>query len=93
MPSQYRLKPNPRLRQDIRVVPPRIKADLIAIVDDLVNDPHPSNAEELRDHLKGIYKITVDGWRIFYTVNEADKTVFVVRIKRRTPNTYTSLFE
>ncbi len=93
MPNLYRLRPNPRLRQDMRLVPARIKADLIAMVDDLVNDPYPLNAEELRDHLSGIYKIKVDGWRIFYTVNETDKTVFVIRIKRRTPDTYTSIFE
>lgn len=93
MQNAYRLRPNPKLRSDLRLVPPRIKAEVIAIIEDLVYDPYPLNAEELRDHYRGIYKIKVDGWRIFYTVNETDKTVFVVRVKRRTPDTYTSLFE
>jgi mRNA-degrading endonuclease RelE of RelBE toxin-antitoxin system len=93
MQNVYRLKPNPRLRADLRLVPPRIRADVIAIIDDLVYDPYPPTTEELRDHYQGIYKIKVDGWRIFYTVNESDKTIFIVRIKRRTPDTYNSLFE
>ncbi|MEZ4860923.1 MAG: type II toxin-antitoxin system RelE/ParE family toxin [Caldilineaceae bacterium] len=93
MRNRYRLRPNPRLRADLRLVPSRIKADVIAVIEDLAYEPYPPNAEELRDHYRGIYKIKVDGWRIFYTVNEVDKTVFIVSIKRRTPDTYTSLFE
>jgi mRNA-degrading endonuclease RelE of RelBE toxin-antitoxin system len=77
----------------MRLVPARIKHEVIAIIDDLVHDPYPPQAEELRDHYSGIYKIKVDGWRIFYRVYEIDKTVFLVSIKRRTPDTYTSLFE
>lgn len=77
----------------MRVVPERIKNDLIVAIDDLAGDPYPPQAEELRDHYRGVYKIKIDGWRIFYTVNETDKVVFLVSIKRRTPDTYTSLFE
>ncbi len=77
----------------MRLVPARIKSDLIAAIDDLAHDPYPPQAEELRDHYQGIYKIKIDGWCIFYRVNETDKTVFLVSIKRRTPDTYTSLFE
>ena len=93
MANQYRLKVSPRIRQDMRLVPSRIKADVIAIIDDLVYDPYPPQAEELRDHYRGIYKIKVDGWRIFYTVSDSDRTILLVSIKRRTPDTYTSLFE
>ncbi len=93
MASQYRLKINPRIRQDMRLVPARIKADVIAAIDDLINDPYPPQAEELRDHYRGIYKIKIDGWRIFYTVDEADKSIFLVNVQRRTLDTYTSLFE
>ena len=77
----------------MRLVPDRIKNDVIATIDDLIHDPYPPQAEELRDHYQGIYKIKINGWRVFYTVNETDKIVFLVSIKRRTPDTYTSLFE
>jgi mRNA-degrading endonuclease RelE of RelBE toxin-antitoxin system len=46
--------------------------------------------EELRDQYRGIWKIKIDGWRIFYRVNEVEKVVTVIAIKRR--NTYTSIF-
>ena len=77
----------------MRLVPERIRQDVITAIDDLTDEPYPPQAEELRDHYRGIYKIKIDGWRIFYTVNENDKTILLVSVKRRTPDTYTSLFE
>lgn len=68
-------------------------AAVVTAIDDLIYDPYPPQAEELCDHDRGIYKIKNDGWRIFYTVDEADKSIFLVSVKRRTPDTYTSLFE
>jgi mRNA-degrading endonuclease RelE of RelBE toxin-antitoxin system len=49
-------------------------------------------AEELRYQYRGIWKIKIDGWRIFYRVDEVEKVVTVIAVKRRNPNTYTSIF-
>ena len=63
-----------------------------AAINDLRNEPFPADAEELRDHFSTVWKIKIDGYRIFYRVKEEDQTVVVHNVKRRDRNTYTSVF-
>lgn len=88
----YALKRLPRVRRQLRQVPDRIAGEVQAIILALQDDPYPPNAEELLDQYKGIWKIKIDGWRIFYRVNEAEKVVTVIAVKPRDRNTYISLF-
>jgi mRNA interferase RelE/StbE len=88
----YQLKRLPRVQEQLRQVPDRIRQDVNRMILDLQDEPYPPNAEELRDHYRGIWKIKVDGWRIFYRISESDQTVTVIAIKRRDRNTYTSIF-
>ena len=88
----YELKRLPRVRRQLRQVPERIAGEVRAIILALQDDPYPPNAEELRDQYQGIWKIKIDGWRIFYRVNEEDKLITVIAIKPRDRNTYISLF-
>lgn len=87
----YQLKWYPQVKGQLRAVPDRIKADVVQAILELPSDPYPPNAEELRDQYAGIYKIKVDGWRIFYTVDEGDRVVTVRAIKRRDKYTYRSI--
>ncbi|MCE7982177.1 MAG: hypothetical protein DYG89_13355 [Caldilinea sp. CFX5] len=90
---QYQLKPfRKTVQRQLNNLPGRIQQDVIEIILELAYDPFPPIAEELRDHYQGIYKIKVDGWRIFYRVDGDEYTVDIINIKRRTPNTYTSLY-
>jgi mRNA-degrading endonuclease RelE of RelBE toxin-antitoxin system len=66
----------------------RIARAVEEILADLRFDPFPPTAEELRDQYTGIWKVKVDGWRIFYEVDERDRVVTVVAIKRRDRDTY-----
>ena len=59
---------------------------------DLPDAPYPTYAEQLRSPYEMIWKIRIDGWRVFYRVNEVDKVITVLAIKRRDRNTYTRLF-
>jgi mRNA interferase RelE/StbE len=88
----YALKRLPRVRRQVRQVPDRILGEVQAMILGLQDDPYPLSAEELRDQYQGIWKIKIDGWRIFYRVNEADRIVTVIAVKPRDRNTYTSLF-
>lgn len=88
----YALKRLPRVRRQLRQVPDRIASEVQAIILALQDDPYPLNAEELRDQYQGIWKIKIDGWRIFYRVNEAELLVTVIAVKPRDRNTYISLF-
>lgn len=88
----YQLRRLARVRTQLRQVPNRIRQDVNTIINELQDEPYPLNAEELRDHYQGIWKIKIDGWRIFYRVDEAEQTVTIIAIKRRDRNTYTSIF-
>lgn len=87
----YLLKWYPQVKRQLRAVPDRIKADVAQAILDLRSDPYPPTAEELRDQYAGIYKIKLDGWRVFYKVDESDRVVTVLAIKRRDRYTYRSI--
>ncbi|MEZ4727394.1 MAG: type II toxin-antitoxin system RelE/ParE family toxin [Caldilineaceae bacterium] len=90
---QYRLKPFRRnVQRQLRNLPGRIQQETTQIILALQDEPFPPNSEELRDHYQGIYKIKVDGWRIFYRVDRDEQTIGIVNLKRRTPNPYTSIY-
>lgn len=88
----YTLKRLPRVRRQLRQVPDRIAREVSESILALQDDPYPPSAEELRDQYQGIWKIKIDGWRIFYRVSEAEQTVTIIGIKPRDRNTYTSIF-
>jgi mRNA-degrading endonuclease RelE of RelBE toxin-antitoxin system len=87
----YQLEWYPQVRRQLRQLPSRIQREAAQIILDLPSDPYPPTAEGLRDQYAGILKIQVDGWRIFYRVNEQDKIVTVIAVKRRTRDTYRSI--
>lgn len=89
---KYHLKRLPRVSRQLRTLPNRIRQEVSRAIDDLVSEPYPPDAEELRDQYQGIWKIKLDGWRIFYRVNETDRLVTILSVKRRDRNTYLHIF-
>ncbi len=88
----YQLSIKKNVRRQLLAAPSRVQIEAKTIIAELRDDPYPMIAEELRDQYKGIWKIKVDGWRIFYEVKELDRQVIVLAVKRRTPNTYNNIF-
>ncbi len=88
----YALDVLPRARQKFRQLPTRIRRDVEESIQALRDDPYPPVADALRDQYDDIYKIKIDGWRIFYTIDEGDRVVRVINVKRRTRDTYNSLY-
>jgi addiction module RelE/StbE family toxin len=88
----YRLRWKKGIREQLRTLPGRIQEETTQAILNLRDEPYPPDAEELRDHYRGIWKIKIDGWRILYQVDEKALTVTVIAVKRRDPNTYVSLF-
>jgi addiction module RelE/StbE family toxin len=88
----YQLKWKSNIRTQLRSLPNRIREETVQAILNLRDEPFPPDAEELRDHYKGIWKIKIDGWRILYQVDEIAMTVTVLAVKRRDPNTYVKLF-
>jgi mRNA interferase RelE/StbE len=89
---KYRLERLPSVSRQLKTLPGRIQQEVNRALGDLAFDPYAPDAEELRDHYRGLWKIKVDGWRILYRVNEADRVVTVITVKRRDRNTYTRIF-
>ncbi len=77
----YTLKRHPQAKKQLRLVPERIEKDVAQAILDLIDEPYPPNAEELRNQYTRTWKIKIDGWRIFYRVNEQDKIVVVISVK------------
>jgi addiction module RelE/StbE family toxin len=88
----YRLEWKPRVRRQLHRAPDLIRRAAVALIRALLHDPYPPQAEQLRDHYAGIWKIKVDGWRIFYRVNEQDRVITVIAVKRRDRDTYHTMF-
>jgi addiction module RelE/StbE family toxin len=87
----YKLRLYPGVKKqlrNLREVNERVARLVEEALADLKSDPYPPTAEELRDNYAGIWKIKVDGWRIFYEVNDQDRIVVIISVKRRTRDTY-----
>ncbi|MEZ4656901.1 MAG: type II toxin-antitoxin system RelE/ParE family toxin [Caldilineaceae bacterium] len=89
----YALRWHLQTKKQLRLVPTWVERDIAENILDLKDEPYPPGAEELRDHFSGTWKLKVDGWRIFYAVDEARQIVNILAVKRRTPNTYTHLYD
>ena len=88
----YRLDVKRRAQQQLRKLPTRVYDEVVQAILELEYDPHPFVADSLRDQYDDVYKIKVDGWRIFYTIDEDDRIVRVIFVKRRTRDTDNSLY-
>ncbi len=89
---KYQLEFLPRARRQLNSLPDRLRAEVVQLIIELQYEPRPLIAEPLRDQYAGVLKIKVDGWRIFYMVDDGAATVRVLNIKRRDRNTYLSLY-
>ena len=93
MASQlYRLEWYRRVRRQFQAVPTRIRQDVKQFVLDLRIHPYADPSESLNRELADLRRIKIDGWRIIYKVNEADRVVRVLAVKQRGPDTYTTIF-
>ncbi|MBV7327026.1 type II toxin-antitoxin system RelE/ParE family toxin [Chloroflexi bacterium TSY] len=74
-------------RQLKRVEPEYIRKEMANAVLDLQDEPYPPNSELDRE-LNDRYRLKIGGWRIIYKVNEQDKIVKVLTVRRRDSQTY-----
>lgn len=92
MASTYRLERLPRVRTQLRKLPPDARKEVAAILAHLADTPFPDYAEPLRSPYEHIWKIKIGMWRLFYRVHDKEKVITVLTIKRRDRNTYTRMF-
>lgn len=86
--SLYRLDITPRAKRQLKTVyPERTRRELLAAILDLREEPAPLQSE-LQRELAGRFRLKVDGWRILYKIEEADRVVTILAIRPRNPSTY-----
>lgn len=87
----YRLKISKAVRLEIERLPGNIRQRLKRTIAGLAFEPRPANASELEDELAGFWRIKLEHYRIIYSIDDDVVTVEIIRVARRTPNTYDEL--
>lgn len=86
--SRYRLDVRDRAKEQIKLVwPERLCAEIVQAMLDLCDEPRPQNSE-LQRELQHRYRLKIDGWRVFYKIDDQDKVVTVLEVRPRNRNTY-----
>ncbi len=86
--SQDWLDVRDKAKQQIKLVlPDHLRAEIVQAMLDLRNEPRPPNCE-LQRELQGRYRLKINGWRVFYKIDEADKVVTVLEVRPRNRNNY-----
>lgn len=84
----YRLDITPSAKRRLKTVyPERKRREILAAILDLCEDPTPPQSE-LQRELAGRFRLKVDGWRILYKIDQADRVVTILAIRPRNPSTY-----
>ncbi len=74
-------------RQIKQVLPEGKRIEITETILDLREAPFPPDSQ-LERELSERYRLKVNGWRILYVVNEEDKIVTVLSVRKRNRNTY-----
>ncbi|MCP4662709.1 MAG: type II toxin-antitoxin system RelE/ParE family toxin [bacterium] len=87
----YRVEVGPRARKEIKALPGYVRAAARKLIRSLGNQPRPAGATELRD-MPAIYRLWVAGrWRIVYRIEDEDRRIQVLRIRRKEDIEYETL--
>jgi mRNA-degrading endonuclease RelE of RelBE toxin-antitoxin system len=86
--NQYRLDIRDKAKLQLKLIlPDRLRAEIVQAVLDLRDEPSPPNSE-LQRELQGRYRLKINGWRVFYKIDDHDKIVTVLEVRPRNRNTY-----
>ena len=84
----YRVRVSAVAEDDIRRLPGNVRQRIRRLVGALAGEPRPSRARELRG-MAGLFRLRVDDWRVIYAVDDRDRVVVVLAVRRKSgPETY-----
>lgn len=81
--TQYNIEITKRAKKQIKNLPPDIRQEVIDSIDALVYDPKPMGCEKLKANWCDLYRIVVGVYRVVYSIDDAYRSVIVVRVKHR----------
>ena len=74
-------------RQIKQVLPESKRIEVTQAILDLREVPSPPNSQ-LERELSDRHRLKINGWRVIYKVNEQDRVIVVLSVRKRTRNTY-----
>jgi mRNA-degrading endonuclease RelE of RelBE toxin-antitoxin system len=86
--SRYRLDVRDKAKEQIKLVWTEcLRAEIVQAMLDLLDEPRLPNSELPRE-LQQRYRLKIDGWRVFYKIDDQDQVVTVREVRPRNRNTY-----
>lgn len=79
--GNYRVFIRSSVRKDVRDIPPADVERIMARIAALADDPRPPGCEKLS--LRERYRVRQGDYRIVYSIQDADVTVWVVKVGHR----------
>ena len=75
----------------LKRLPDYIRQRVARAIDGLRSKPRPANTKALSDELEGYWRLSIDNYRVIYTIDDANLVVKVVRVDKRGPKNYVGL--
>ncbi|TSC87567.1 MAG: Plasmid stabilization system [Microgenomates group bacterium Gr01-1014_7] len=79
---------SPRAQKALKKFPKDYQLLIAKKIVQLKNDPKPRGFDKIASRIPPLYRIRVGDYRVFYFIDEENKEVIIVDIKRRTTQTY-----
>jgi mRNA interferase RelE/StbE len=87
----YRLSLSREVYRAINRLPGNVRQRIRRVIASLAENPRPDSAKAMVEDLESYYRIRVNDYRIIYTIDDDVVLVEIIRVVRRTPQTYEDL--
>lgn len=85
----------PQAWHEMKTLPGNVRQRVKREVDGLRSNPRPPQSKQLAVAVTGVslFRVRLDRWRLIYALNDDEKQVYVLAIRKRPPYTYDDLDE
>lgn len=84
----YSLIYSPRAQKSLKKFPKEYQRLILNKIVILAENPRPRGHDKIAARIPPLYRIRVGDYRVFYFINDKEKSVIVVDFVRRTTQTY-----
>ena len=85
----YQVKPRRAVQRQLDELDEQDYEVIAEAISALEQEPRPPGVKKLAE--SGLWRIRVRRYRVIYSINNRERVVVIVRVARRTENTYRSL--
>jgi mRNA interferase RelE/StbE len=90
---RYKVHVTPTALAEVRALPGHMRQRVRRAIDSLAEDARPADSKQLEwlDWRDGLWRVRLDRWRILYLVDDTDRLIDVIAVRRRPPYDYGDL--